>query len=242
MGDDLVPTLVTLHVWGVPARAVPSAVTAMARDRRALARSADLTFAKLLGTGRGRSFTVRDSDPRHWAVLACWGDPRGLDAFERSELARRWARRADPGSGGELLRVLMRPLSSRGRWAGHAPFGAPSPRPHDGPVAAVTRARLRPAKAVTFWRAVPPVGARLAGSPGLQLALGIGEAPVGVQGTFSLWDDAQSLQAFAYGSDEHADAIRRTESVGWYGEELFARLAVVHASGSVAGRTVDVVT
>ena len=39
-----------------------------------------------------------------------------------------------------------------------------------------------------FWRAVPPVSLDLAGRPGLRLAVGIGEAPVGLQGTFSLWE------------------------------------------------------
>ena len=114
----------------------------------------------------------------------------------------------------------MRPLASRGRWSGREPFGDPPPQPCTGPVAAITRARLRGSRALTFWRAVPPVSARLATAPGLRVALGIGEAPVGLQGTFSMWDDADALQAFAYGTPEHADAVRRTPQVGWYREEL----------------------
>jgi hypothetical protein len=239
---DLVPELVTLHVWGVPARAVPSAMAAMAFGRRAVSRSANLTFFKLLGTGDGRRFTVRDADPGHWALLACWSDPRAVEAFERSPVARGWDERASAARGGERLRLLMRPLASKGRWSGRAPFGDPQPQAYDGPVAAVTRARLRPARAVTFWRAVPPVSARLARSPGLRLALGIGEAPVGLQGTFSLWDSPDALRAFAYQSPEHLEAIRRTGSVGWYSEELFARLAVLEAHGSFGGIEVAAVT
>ena len=242
MTVDLVPELVTLHVWGVPARTVPSAVTAMAFGRRAVSRSADLTFFKLLGTGDGRTFTVRDADPRHWALLACWSDPRAVEAFERSPVARGWDARADAARGGERLRLLMRPLASKGRWSGRAPFGDPQPQPYEGPVAAVTRARLRAGRAVTFWRSVPPVSARLAGSPGLRLALGIGEAPVGLQGTFSLWDSPAALRSFAYESPEHLEAIRRTASVGWYVEELFARLAVLEAHGSFGGIEVMGVT
>jgi hypothetical protein len=239
---DLVPELVTLHVWGVPARAVPSALAAMAFGRRAVSRSANLTFFKLLGTGDGRTFTVRDTDPRHWALLACWSDPRAVEAFERSPVARGWDGRASAATGGERLRLLMRPLASKGRWSGRAPFGDPQPQPYDGPVAAVTRAKLRPRRAVTFWRAVPPVSARLAGSPGLRLALGIGEAPIGLQGTFSLWDSPGDLHAFAYQTHEHVEAIRRTGTVGWYSEELFARLAVLEAQGSLGGIDVAGVT
>ena len=40
----------------------------------------------------------------------------------------------------------------------------------------------------TFWASVPPVADALDDSPGLMLRVGIGEAPVGLQGTFSVWD------------------------------------------------------
>jgi hypothetical protein len=239
---DVVPALVTLHVWGVPARQVPAALAAMVTDRRAVNRSPNLTFVKLLGTSGVRTFTPRDADPRHWAVLACWSDPRAVEIFEASDVVRSWDRRAHVDRGGERLRVVMRPLASKGRWSGRMPFGEPEPQPYTGTVAAITRARLRAARAATFWRAVPPVSARLARAPGLRLALGIGEAPVGLQGTFSVWDDAAALQDFAYGTPEHADAIRRTPQVGWYREELFARLAVLAASGSLGGVALGPVT
>jgi hypothetical protein len=64
-------------------------------------------------------------------------------------------------------------------------------------VAAVTRARLRPSRARSFWRAVPAVSADLAAQPGLRLAVGIGEAPMGLQGTFSVWESAAALRRFA---------------------------------------------
>jgi hypothetical protein len=80
---------------------------------------------------------------------------------------------------------------------------------------------------VTFWRAVPPVSAELHRADGLRLAVGIGEAPVGLQGTFSLWDSHDALTGFAHRRAAHVEAIRRTAEVGWYAEELFARLAVL---------------
>jgi hypothetical protein len=103
-------------------------------------------------------------------------------------------------------------------------------------VAAVTRARLAVTRSATFWRAVPPVSADLAGRPGLRLAVGIGEAPVGLQGTFSLWESARALRDFAYAGAPHREVVERTEGERWYAEELFARFAVVDAAGSVDGR------
>ncbi|MCU0265161.1 MAG: monooxygenase [Actinomycetia bacterium] len=231
---DPVPALVTLHVWGVPRRAVPAAALAMGRERRPVRRTPGLRFAKLLGTGDGRTFTVRDADPYHWGLLATWGDADAAAAFEASAVVRRWDARAH-----ERLRVAMTPLTSTGRWAGQQPFGDPVPRRYDGPVAALTRARLRARQARRFWRAVPPVSSVLRASPGLLLALGIGEAPVGLQGTFSVWESAGALRDFAHGSPEHRRVIAQTHEVGWYAEELFARFAVVSAVGSLGVTHLD---
>jgi hypothetical protein len=88
----------------------------------------------------------------------------------------------------------------------------------------------------TFWRSVPPVSAELHRSPGLRLAVGIGEAPVGLQGTFSLWESAAALTEFAYRRAAHVEVVRRTAELGWYAEELFARFAVLEVEGTFAGR------
>lgn len=219
------PPLVTLHLWRVTPGRVPSALLRMASDRRALRGAPGLRFAKLLGTGKGRTFTPRDADLRRWGLLAVWDDAGAADAFEGGVVSRRWDRIA-----AERWSARLRPLSSRGRWSRREPFGRPPAAPWDGPVAAITRARLVPARAMTFWRASPPVAADLREADGLRLALGIGESPIGLQGTFSLWDSADALNAFAYRRPRHVAVIERTRSEGWYAEELFARFAVLDVS------------
>jgi hypothetical protein len=230
---DPIPAVVTLHLWGIPRRAVPWAVFRMGRDRRPVRRLPGLRFAKLLGTGDGRTFTIRDADPRHWGLLATWESSAAADAFEVSATGMAWARRAD-----ERLRVRMRPLASRGRWSGRAPFGDPTPVGHDGAVASITRARIRLRKAAAFWRAVPPVSADLHRVDGMRLAVGISEAPIGLQGTFSLWDSAVALREFAHRRSPHLAAIRQTAQEQWYAEELFARLAVLDVEGTYRGESV----
>lgn len=226
------PALVTLHVWGVRRQRVPAALARMALHRRPLGRGPDRPgFARLLGTGHGRTFAVRDADPCHWALLATWPTAAVADRFESGAIARSWDRISH-----ERLRITMRPLSSRGTWSGQRPFGDPAPQPYDGPVAALTRARIAPRRALTFWRSVPPVATDLRDRSGVRLALGIGEVPVGWQGTFSLWDSAEALHAFAYAGDQHAAVVRRTAEVGWYAESLFARFAVGSVEGSYEGR------
>src|SRR4051812_47328366 len=115
----------------------------MAADRRPLRRAPGLRFAQLPGTGRGRPFTRGAADPRRWGLLSVWTDDAAAAAFEESAVVRRWRRTAE-----EEWRVLLRPLVSRGRWSGREPFGRPAPQRWEGPVAAVTRARLRPRTAL----------------------------------------------------------------------------------------------
>ncbi|PZS26157.1 MAG: monooxygenase, partial [Pseudonocardiales bacterium] len=205
------PALVTLHVWRVPPWRVPAALLHMAADRLVLRRVAGLRFAKLLGTGDGTTFTVRDGDPTTWALLGTWASRDAADDFERSPTAARWRRISAERWRGDLV-----PLSSRGRWSGREPFGRPSAGRWAGPVAALTRARLVPRRAMAFWRAVPPVSADLRSIGGLRASLGIGELPVGLQGTFSVWDTDEVLRDFAYRRPAHIEAIRRTAEEGWY--------------------------
>ncbi|MGY1744254.1 monooxygenase [Blastococcus sp. SYSU D00695] len=228
MPADPVPPLVTLHLWGVSGAGVARAVARMATDRLRLRPTPGLRFAKLLGTGSGRTFTVRDADPHRWGLLAVWD---GEQAAAASPVPPGWRRFAD-----EEWSARLRPLTARGLWSRREPFGRPAPTRWEGPVAAVTRARLVPRKAVRFWSAVPPVSADLHRSPGLRMALGIGEAPLGLQGTFSVWESGAALNAFAYDRAPHADVVRRTATEGWYAEELFARLAVLSTTGTVGGR------
>ncbi|MCV2491080.1 monooxygenase [Geodermatophilus sp. YIM 151500] len=219
-----------MHLWRVPTGAVPRALGRMATGPLRLRRAPGLRFAKLLGTGSGRTFTVRDADPRRWALLSVWDDAAAAEAFRHGPLVAGWRRIAEEEWSAELA-----PLAARGRWSRREPFGAPVPRPWDGTVAAVTRARLALRRAGRFWRAVPPVSADLHRTPGLLLALGIGEAPLGLQGTFSLWRSQAELNRFAYARAAHVDVVRRTASERWYAEELFARFALIGSRGTVDG-------
>jgi len=230
---ESVPAVVALHVWGVRTPAVPRAVLRMGLDRRGLRTGGGLRFAKLLGTGSGRTFTLRDADPRHWAVLTVWDDEGGPARFEHSAVVSGWDHLAD-----ERARFLLRPLSSRGTWARRQPFGDPVAARWDGPVAALTRARLKPRLLTTFWRAVPPVALDLHHVDGLAFALGIGEAPIALQGTFSMWRDNRALTQFAHRRAPHQEAMARTHELEWYSEELFARFAVVGVEGEYDGRPV----
>jgi hypothetical protein len=171
-------------------------------------------FAKFVGTANG--FRPADADLTRYAAITVSDEPVVFPQWDRLAVRR--------------CRVELALLSSRGRWSGQEPFGPPVPA-SDGMVLALTRARLRPAKALTFWRAIPPVAAELDKAPGLVAHFGIGEAPIGWQGTVSVWRDSAYLTRFAYRQPEHRAVIARTPADRWYAEDLFARFAVREISG-----------
>jgi hypothetical protein len=216
---------VTLHAWRVPRRAVPHALARLAFDRSRLRAMPGVRFAKLLGTGTGQSFGPADADLTRYAALVVWSGAEPAEAFAGSPVARAWESLATG-----QIRIDLRPLASRGRWSGVEPFGTPKGTA-EGTVLALTRARLRPRRAVTFWRAVPPVAEAVATAPGLLSRFGIGEAPIGWQGTVSVWRNTADLVEFAYRHPQHRAAILRTPAEGWYAEDLFARFAVLDVMG-----------
>jgi hypothetical protein len=228
--------IVWLDVWGVRGVHRLTALSFMARHRRSLHRTPGLTFAKLLGTGSGDTFTISDADLGHWAVLTTWRDSDARLHYERSRSFDQWRDIAH-----ESAHIQMRPIASHGEWSGTRPFdteGSPV-RPAPGqPVASITRARLKPHRMATFWRSVPPVVDDLRTDPGVLFTLGIGEAPVGLQGTFSVWSSGRAMSDFAYRRPAHQGAIERTHTLQWYSEELFARFAVESVTGTYAGEPV----
>ncbi len=105
----------------------------------------------------------------------------------------------------------------------------------DQAVAVLTRARIAPRHWGAFYRSVPAVEDNLRRQPGLLAVVGIGEAPVGLQATFSLWRSTAAMDAFAYRSSPHEAVVRRTRAEGWFGEELFARFRPYRSTGTWDG-------
>jgi spheroidene monooxygenase len=92
--------------------------------------------------------------------------------------------------------------------------------------------KKRPAAAPIF-RAISAV---IGQDPNVIFKIGIGEVPLLHQVTFSIWDDPESMLAFAYRSSSHGEAVRRVRDGRWFKEELYARFRVLHWDGTWDGR------
>lgn len=208
-----------LIFWRIRRSDIPWAILRMGLDRRTL-RKSGVDFWKLLGTGSGETFTIGDANPLRWGVLIVGDRIPDFGHWDRRAIARK--------------EIVMAPIAVNGLWSRKNPFRNLEPvdgKSWQGQVAAITRARIKWRHNRIFWRSVPPVNIALHAAPGLVTAIGIGEAPIGLQGTFSIWQSPQAIKDFAYASPAHQGAIESTRRIGWYSEEMFARFAITTESG-----------
>ena len=216
-----------VYFWNIKKKSLPFALFSMARDRRRLRNSRDVHFTKLLGTGTGENFTPSDADLSRWGALVVI-DETQLDSLDNNAVIKGWRARAL-----NEVRLVLDPISAHGLWSGSNPFDWSHTPAADVKVVAITRARIKWLQNFRFWAAVPPVSTELHQSPGLIAAIGIGEAPIGLQGTFSLCENGKALRDFAYKGSAHQGAIEATNRFNWYAEELFSRFAMRDMRGEL---------
>jgi hypothetical protein len=211
-----------LYIFTLKRWSIPFAFLQMAFGRRTARKIHGVSFAKLMGTGTGKTFTPSDADLAQWAILFVAND---LDLVDSSTFISSWKKRSTT-----VDKFLLNPISSHGEWSKRKPFEVSSVTKGDGPIVAITRARLKWSQAIRFWRSIPPVVTDLHQSPGLLFSIGIGEAPIGLQGTFSVWESGAALRDFAYKNAPHRAAIEDTKRFDWYSEELFARFELINTA------------
>lgn len=205
------------------------AFTQMGFARRPLKRLPGADFVKLLGAGTGEGFTPIP-DTSVMAVLVVWPDfEAARDAVSSAPVYRRLRGRAV-----ESFTLYLEPVSVRGEWSGRLPFRASAGVPQ-GPIAALTRATIRPRAVLDFWRQAPAISRRIGSNGDVIFKAGIGEVPWLHQVTFSVWPDAARMAAFARVAGPHAEAIRKVRAEGWFSEELYARFAVRAHEGTWGG-------
>lgn len=189
-----------------------------------------LRFMKTLGSGREGGFGLWPS-PSHQGVFCLFDhDQAAADFVARSALVDRYRHASS-----ECLLLTLRPASARGSWDGVTLASGPEIAA-GAPLAALTRASIRPLAAPAFWAYAPAAQASLSGAPGCELAIGLGEAPLLRQATFSLWRDAAAMDAYAR-TGAHQRAISAAWQRRFFSESMFVRFSPLAIEGVWQGRS-----
>ena len=200
----------------------------MGLARRPMGQIPDIEFWKLCGSGTGEGFTPLPN-MGVYAILATWPDAETARLrVNSSAIYDRYRAKAC-----ENWTVFMSTDVARGAWSGQTPF-AVSDGKTGGPLAALTRATIKPSILARFWSRVPNISHTIGKDPNVVFKIGIGEVPWLHQVTFSIWPDAATMANFAR-TGPHADAIRAVRDEGWFTEELYARFSLLSDEGTWGG-------
>lgn len=228
-GKAAPPTVALLLLVKYHRAAVPWGFWRLMRGARALDGVPGLRFARVLGSGRGGGFGLAPGFD-HQGLMCFFDDEGGARAFAQdAPLVHAYRDHAR-----ESLIALLRATSCRGSWDG-ASLAVTATAQTDAPIAALTRASIRLRHAARFWHHAPATHQGIARADGCRLAVGLGEAPLLRQATFSLWDNAQAMDAYAR-SGAHLAAIQAAYQQGWFSESMFVRFAPISIEGRWHGR------
>ena len=185
-----------------------------------------LTMAKVMGSGHGGGFSLRPS-ATHQGLICTFTQLDLALEFLQSPAVQAYRSRAR-----ECWAGVLSVQSARGHWDKQAwqassaqAMGVHAQTP--GPVAVLTRASIMPTKAMAFWRYAPAAQADLNQAPGCLLAMGLGEAPLVRQCTFSVWQDTAAMLQYA-----HQGAHQQASAAAYKHQFFFGVAVCAHASAA----------
>jgi len=183
-----------------------------------------VSFAKVMGSGYNGGFSLKPSSSRQGLFLVFHTALAASDFLAHAPLLQAYRERAR-----ELCVVQLRTWSCRGSWDGTS-LDLTTEKPDRGPIAALTRASIHLRKASAFWNHAPPSQNAIEGVQGVQLAVGLGEAPFLRQATFTIWDSVRAMDAYAR-SGPHLEAIQAAAQNQYFSESMFARFVPIAIEG-----------
>ena len=189
-----------------------------------------LTFFKPLGTGSGNGFSIKP-DFSTFGFLAVFKSEELAKEFLRTDVVKKYTKTTT-----DYSHVLMHTVKSHGKWSEQNPFESSVEYDKTKPLAVITRATIKPKLAYQFWKNVPAVSKSMDKYDELIFSKGIGEFPLLMQATFSLWSSAEAMMNYAYKNPKHAEMVKKTRELNWYSEELFARFQPFYQEGNLIPR------
>jgi heme-degrading monooxygenase HmoA len=200
----------------------------MAASRAPMHRMKGMQFFKPVGTGSGIGYSIIP-DFSVYGILAVWESEQDADRFLSSKLFRKFILHSR-----EQYTVFLRPLSSKGSWSGFNAWRFSPSLADNHLISVLTRATVKTRFLIQFWSMVPRVSREHEGFRGLIFTKGVGEYPLVEQATFTIWENKESMNEFAW-KTFHGTAIRETRKNKGFREEMFTRLQPFKSAGTWKG-------
>jgi hypothetical protein len=198
-------------------------------SRFSLRSTLGLKFFKMLGSGDSGGFGLKPSASKQGLFCVFENDDLADTFLNDSELVKKYQ-----ASANEFLVMKLLPYSSKGKWAGNR-LEVATHVPVSMPIAALTRASIRPSKAREFWKKQPAAEISLNDAQGCLLATGVGEAPYFRQATISLWESPHAMDAYAR-TGAHLEAIKASMQGKYFSESMFVRFVPTLIKGVYNGK------
>ena len=184
-----------------------------------------LQFFKFLGTGGGQDFSLKP-DFSTYAFLGVWEDY----SFFKNCIQNHPIFIEYQNNAASQRDLVLKPIKSNGLWSGQNPFSPTVSNLNkfsNEKAVVITRATLYFNRLFSFWKSIPAASKAIEKANGVHFYKGIGEWPFIQQATVSIWENFESVNAFAYESRAHADIVKKTRQMKWYKEDLFARFYLI---------------
>jgi len=215
---DQIVTITFFHYQGFKQKW--TALTNMGLLPRRIAKVPGLSFFKLMGSGKD-GFSIRPNWGTY-SLLCIWESRQAAETYFASPLFTDQKNQCT-----EHQTHYLRAFQAHGLWDGQQPFTLNGQHQSNQPIAVITRATIKTRHLINFWKDVPQVSQSIMQKEGRRFSIGIGELPLVMQATFSIWDSAEQMKDFAYKSKYHKEVVAKTRKLGWYKEEMFVRFELI---------------
>ncbi|PSR53125.1 spheroidene monooxygenase [Adhaeribacter arboris] len=232
LSPGIAPTFTTLTLFGLKPNRIRWGLAQMGTSPPLLQKVVGLQFFKLLGSGKGRVFSLKP-DFNRYGLFATWQTEADANAFfSHSGVMKMYYENCQ-----EVWTIKLLPYKAHGLWDGQNPLPGLTTEPSsEQPIAVLTRAAINWRSLPAFWKNGTLTSQALESAPGVLASIGLGELPFVRQATFSIWSSQEQMRNYAYQNQAHRAVVQRTRAEKWYKEELFARFQVLSTQGTWQGK------
>ena len=220
--------LTTVSFIRFPNSKILYALSQMQLGHRALSKVDGMVKYKLMGSGAGNGFSIWP-DWNVYCLLIIWENEEAANRFfDQNPFWKKYTKKSK-----NHFTLYISPVKTVGLWDGENPFQSRLVASKKEQIVVLTRATIKKKFIPYFWSKVPKASKEVPNMPGHIFSKGVGELPLFLQATVSVWDSKDAMMDYAYRHSDHLEMIKMTKEKGWYSEEMFTEFNLIKTEGKI---------